>query len=120
VGWYRHITLTMLAYAFLSVMAANEREKGGSARDTLDLVDLTPAEIRRLLAARPRHPPVSRDHSLTWSAWRRRHKAHARRCRHMRRATRSRDIPANTSPPPATLPTARPLTRENGELSLEY
>lgn len=29
VGWYRHITLAMLAHAFLAVMAAQEREKGG-------------------------------------------------------------------------------------------
>ncbi|MEY9849722.1 SRSO17 transposase [Streptacidiphilus sp. BW17] len=28
VGWYRHITLAMLAHAFLAVMAAQEREKG--------------------------------------------------------------------------------------------
>ncbi|GAB2473909.1 IS701 family transposase [Streptomyces incanus] len=28
VGWYRHITLAMLAHAFLAVMAVQEREKG--------------------------------------------------------------------------------------------
>ncbi|MER6152680.1 IS701 family transposase, partial [Streptomyces hirsutus] len=28
VGWYRHITLAMLAHAFLAAMAAQEREKG--------------------------------------------------------------------------------------------
>ncbi|MFD5271557.1 IS701 family transposase [Streptomyces sp. NPDC058335] len=28
VGWYRHITLAMLAHAFLAVMASQEREKG--------------------------------------------------------------------------------------------
>ncbi len=28
VGWYRHITLAMLAHAFLAVLAAQEREKG--------------------------------------------------------------------------------------------
>ncbi|MFB6783159.1 IS701 family transposase [Streptomyces sp. NPDC056352] len=53
VGWYRHITLAMLAHAFLAVLAAQERERGGSERDTPDLVDLTPAEIRRLLAVGP-------------------------------------------------------------------
>ncbi|MFD0278845.1 IS701 family transposase [Kitasatospora sp. NPDC127111] len=31
VGWYRHITLAMLAHAFLAVMAAREREKGAAA-----------------------------------------------------------------------------------------
>jgi SRSO17 transposase len=30
VGWYRHITLAMLAHAFLAVMAVQEREKGVS------------------------------------------------------------------------------------------
>ncbi|WP_285740304.1 IS701 family transposase [Kitasatospora phosalacinea] len=30
VGWYRHITLAMLAHAFLAVMAAQEREKGAT------------------------------------------------------------------------------------------
>ena len=33
VGWYRHITLAMLAHAFLAVLAAQEREKG-EARTT--------------------------------------------------------------------------------------
>ncbi|GGV04589.1 hypothetical protein ACIG0C_33295 [Kitasatospora aureofaciens] len=28
VGWYRHITLAMLAHMFLAAMAAQEREKG--------------------------------------------------------------------------------------------
>ncbi|MFB7454977.1 IS701 family transposase, partial [Streptomyces sp. NPDC056194] len=28
VGWYRHITLAMLAHAFLAIVAAQEREKG--------------------------------------------------------------------------------------------
>jgi hypothetical protein len=30
VGWYRHITLAMLAHAFLAVMAVQEHEKGVS------------------------------------------------------------------------------------------
>lgn len=30
-AWYRHITLAVLAHAFLTVMRAQEREKGGSA-----------------------------------------------------------------------------------------
>jgi hypothetical protein len=28
IGWYRHITLAMLAHAFLAVLAGREREKG--------------------------------------------------------------------------------------------
>lgn len=80
VGWYRHITLAMLAHAFLAVMAGQEREKGGADRDTPGLVDLTPAEIRRLLAVGPRHHPPDRSHATRWSRWRRRHQAHARDC----------------------------------------
>lgn len=52
-GWYRHITLAMLAHTFLAVMVVQEREKRGATADTPDLVDLTPAEIRRLPAAQP-------------------------------------------------------------------
>jgi SRSO17 transposase len=32
VGWYRHITLAMLAHAFLAAMAVQEREKGVARR----------------------------------------------------------------------------------------
>jgi hypothetical protein len=53
VGWYRHITLAMLAHAFLAVMAGQEREKGVQGLDTPGLVDFTPTEIRRLLATGP-------------------------------------------------------------------
>lgn len=64
VGWYRPITLAMLAHAVLAVMAVQEHEKGGAQTDTPDLVDLTPAEIRRLLAAEPRRRPARRDHAV--------------------------------------------------------
>ncbi|WP_220140198.1 ATP-binding protein [Kitasatospora acidiphila] len=46
-------------------------------------VDLTPAEIRRLLATGPRNRAPDRSHAATWSRWRRRHQAHARRCHYM-------------------------------------
>ncbi|MGW1089878.1 DUF6233 domain-containing protein [Streptomyces sp. NPDC002596] len=48
----------MLAHAFLAVMAMRSTKRGVEA-DTPDLVALTPAEIRRLLAA-----------ELNWSRWR--------------------------------------------------
>ncbi|MEV7939959.1 transposase [Kitasatospora sp. NPDC088264] len=59
--------------------------KGGTERDTPDLVDLTPAEIRRLLATEPRHRAPHRSHAMRWSRWRRRHQARARRCHYTRR-----------------------------------
>lgn len=30
-GWYRHITLSLLAHAFLAVVRAQEAQKGGPA-----------------------------------------------------------------------------------------
>ncbi|MFE6955580.1 hypothetical protein [Streptomyces sp. NPDC057696] len=47
------LTLVMLAHIFLAVMAVRERQEGvmGDAADTPDLVDLTPAEIHRLLVS---------------------------------------------------------------------
>jgi hypothetical protein len=83
-GWYRHITLAMPAHAFLAAITAPERE-GGPGDDTPDLVDLAPAEIRRLLAAEPPHHPARHNHTLTWSRWRRRHQARARQSRYERR-----------------------------------
>jgi hypothetical protein len=70
-GWYRHITLAMLAHAYLA------------ARNGSDvLAPLTVAEIRRLLAADSLPPTYPRrtGHALNWSRWRRRHQAIATRC----------------------------------------
>jgi SRSO17 transposase len=55
---YRHITLAMLAHAFLSAMAAAAgNEKGGRRNGSDTLAPLTVAEIRRLLAAD--HPSLT-------------------------------------------------------------
>ncbi|MEK8146407.1 hypothetical protein NKH18_49425 [Streptomyces sp. M10(2022)] len=44
-------------------------------------MDLTPAEIRRLLAAIHPRPTRQCDHTMNWSRWRRRHQARAQaRC----------------------------------------
>ncbi|HEY5834430.1 MAG TPA: transposase [Streptomyces sp.] len=77
-GWYRHITLAMLAHAFLAATAAR--------------APLTVAEIRRLLATvRPQHTHLRcTGHAMSWSRWRRRHQATARRC-HYR--TRGHELP---------------------------
>ncbi|MFE2595936.1 hypothetical protein [Streptomyces sp. NPDC057617] len=53
-AWYRHITLAMLAHAFLAAMAARAGTEGGR-RNQSAVAPLTLAEIRRLMAAcRPR------------------------------------------------------------------
>ncbi|MFB9895695.1 IS701 family transposase, partial [Planobispora takensis] len=78
-GWYRHITLAMLALVFLAAVAAQQASSGG------ELIALTLPEIRRLLAvlwARPREL----DEVLRWSRWRRRHQAIARQCHYQRRS----------------------------------
>ncbi|MET8626461.1 helix-turn-helix domain-containing protein [Kitasatospora sp. NPDC004669] len=64
--------------------------KGGCRNGSRTLVDLTVAEIRRLLAAGrphfPRPPRCSpRAHALNWSTWRRERQAVARRCHYQRR-----------------------------------
>ncbi|GGZ21014.1 hypothetical protein GCM10010365_46720 [Streptomyces poonensis] len=50
-GWYRHITLAMLAHAFLAAMAAAAVKKRGGRNSPTGLAPLTVAEVRRLLAA---------------------------------------------------------------------
>ncbi|SEQ99520.1 DDE superfamily endonuclease [Streptomyces radiopugnans] len=89
-GWYRHITLAMLAHAFLAATAYQVREKGAAPVRQPGAIEFTVAEVRRLLAAcRPRPPHLrghrGRHHALSWSNWRRRRQAVARRCHYLRR-----------------------------------
>jgi hypothetical protein len=56
-----------------------------------DLVDLTPAEFRRLPAVGPHRHPAPDDHAVSWSRWRHHHPGDA--------GTRSRDGPGKTVPP---------------------
>jgi SRSO17 transposase len=85
-SWYRHITLAMLAHAYLTVMRA---QTGGSdparlLEIALELLPLTLAEVRHLLwqTAWPHAPPLR--FILAWSLWRRRHQA-AAKCSHTKR-----------------------------------
>ena len=81
-SWRRWTILSMLAHAFLAVLAAAER----SHRPPHDeLIPLTCNEIQHLfttLLARPTH---DLPHRLRWSTWRRRHQHHARTCHYRRR-----------------------------------
>ncbi len=86
-GWHRHITLCLLAHAFVGVVRAEEatREQGIPEGTPEDILPLTVPEVRRLLyslllAKVPRERAV-----LCWSHWRRRHQMRARRCHHRRR-----------------------------------
>ena len=90
-GWYRHITLALLAHAFLVVTRAKatsqQAHKGGRGGLTggLGLLPLTVPEVRRLLVALVWTAPVQPGLVLAWSRWRRRHQARARRAHYQRR-----------------------------------
>lgn len=85
-SWHRWVTLAMLAHAFLVVLTAAER----SSPHPKDLIPLTVNEFRRLfeqLVLAPLRRPTT---SLTWSCWRRRHQARARKAHHRRRENLTR------------------------------
>jgi len=93
-AWYRHVTLAMLAHAWLAVTAAStpqaDHDSSGADHDVPaadPLVPLSVNEIRRLHAALT-HPTHSVGHILAWSRWRRGHQARARHCHYRRRLHR--------------------------------
>jgi SRSO17 transposase len=82
IGWYRHITLVLVALAFLTGICATERFST-SPPDPSELparpsvLPLTVPEVRHLLA-RLIWPSSSSVHRvLAWSWWRRCHQSHA-------------------------------------------
>jgi SRSO17 transposase len=79
-GWHRHITLAMLALAFLAAVTTTQP----STQD--GQIPLTMPEIRRLLAVLVLHPTRQISEILRWSQWRRRHQAQARRSHYQRRS----------------------------------
>jgi hypothetical protein len=98
-GWHRHVTLAMLALAFLMASAAatapappadpwHHARHGGP-------VALTGAEIRRLFNALVITPPWARlttqlraiSDIQHWSSWRRHHQGQARHSHYQRRLT---------------------------------
>ena len=76
VGWYRHLTLVMLAYAFLVSITVTPRHSC-AAQDPpaacSPLIDLTPCEARHLLARLLFPAPTSVPLICQWSWWRRAH-----------------------------------------------
>ena len=71
-GWYRYVTLAMLALAFLAVTRA------ALADDSAGLAS-SANEIRRMFTALCA-PPRDEHHARRWSRWRHRHQERARRC----------------------------------------
>ena len=86
-GWHRHVTLAMLAHAYLAVL----RKAAVGGEPTLDLaaelLPLTVPEVRRLLWRLVWPPPPDIAAALAWSRWRRRHQQRARRCHWQRRTS---------------------------------
>ena len=82
-SWYRWVTLAMLAYAFLVVVALIERAQHPPPPG---MIALTCSEIQHLFAALVGRPVDDWRHRLRWSWWRRRHQARARRAHYQRQA----------------------------------
>jgi SRSO17 transposase len=83
-SWHRWVTLAMLAAAFLTVAAADERVRTPPPDEQ---IPLTRNEIASLLASLVIKPSNDARHRLRWSTWRRRHQHRARRCHYQRQAT---------------------------------
>jgi SRSO17 transposase len=107
-GWYRHVTLSMLAQAFLTGLQARDEEDARpkkpeptpqtpepEATDSVQahvssdppvMVSLSVAEIRRLFFRLVDNPSFPFAYHLAWSFWRRIHQAIARLCHYKRRS----------------------------------
>ena len=87
-SWYRHITLAMLAHAYLTVMRAHglSSEAADPPAAARSLLPLTVPEVRRLLwqILWSRPPPLRSV--LAWSTFRRCHQERARQAHRRHRA----------------------------------
>ena len=75
-GWHRHITLVLLAYAFLVDITVQERSQPAPAAGlpaSAPLIPLTPSEARHLLAHLIFPAPTSAPLICQWSRFRRTH-----------------------------------------------
>ena len=82
VGWYRHITLVLLAASYLTGICATERSATvppttSSPASTAEVLALTVPEVRHLLARLIWPAPSSVRLVLAWSWWRRSHQHRA-------------------------------------------
>jgi SRSO17 transposase len=82
-SWYRWTTLSMLALAFLTVVAATDRARHPTPAG---LLGLTRNELGHLFAALVAVGVADLGHRVRWSVWRRRHQARARTCHYQRQA----------------------------------
>ena len=85
IAWHRHITLCLLAHAFVGVVRSEEVRKRKTPED---LLPLTLPEVRRLLCSLYLAKLPEERTVLSWSCWRRRHQLRAKRCHYRRRLER--------------------------------
>jgi SRSO17 transposase len=82
-GWYRHITLAMLALAFLVAMRVKlnaSPSPTGNDRPSRPMVDLSVCEIRHLISRLLLVVGLALEPIFAWSVWRRIHQAVAKLC----------------------------------------
>jgi SRSO17 transposase len=82
-GWYRHITLAMLALAFLVAMRVKldaAPPQTGNGAPSRSMVDLSVGEIRHLISRLLLVAGFAFDAIFAWSFWRRMHQAVAKLC----------------------------------------
>lgn len=82
IGWYRHITLVLLALAYLAGICATERDATVAPTafrpsSTAAVLALTVPEVRHLLARLIWPASSSAPRVLAWSWWRRAHQSRA-------------------------------------------
>jgi SRSO17 transposase len=78
IGWYRHVTLVLLAAAYLVGICAQERASCPAALASMPVVlNLSVPEVRRLLCRLIFPPLWSVRRVLAWSWWRRVHQSWA-------------------------------------------
>jgi SRSO17 transposase len=102
-AWYRHMTLALLAHAYLVVL----RSKLYQA--PTDQIPLSVPELRRLVHTLDA-PPQERQHHRRWSTWRRQHQARAKRCHTARRQSKAPPRDNLRTPTPRSLPGIGSLT----------
>ncbi len=89
-GWHRHITLSMLAHAYLTVVRQHAIGGEASVGQAAGLLPLTVPEVRCLLWHLVGEQPPSVEAVEHWSIWRRCHQQRARECHWRERARRRR------------------------------
>ena len=78
-SWHRWTALCLLAYIYLAVAVALQRQHDTCSDPDAELIPITIPELLRLLRDTVIPPPRrDRPHRLHWSTWRRRHQHRAR------------------------------------------